>query len=273
MHSLTIAALALTAHVGALDATPTPTPSGASQSQTGSRTALPTTSASPTGTPSQSPSAARTSSPSASPACGVGLTPAAPAVSCLDAWATCGLTNTTVWLRPAGSAAAAYLARCAYDGWTLAMKLDGASQTLGYYSAYWTDNRTLNDDARAVAGVAEAKLAPFLDHPGSALRLVFTTPDGGTGAPVDAAVGAFGSLSQLFANDAHRATTVPPPPVAGGWHTALVGGIPYQGGCNAQGVNVQLPPSSGWGGLVIDRRYRLGIYFNEGEQTRTRRGV
>jgi hypothetical protein len=261
LSALLLAAL-VSAQEPTSDPTPTPTPSGASQSQTGSRTALPTASASPSTTPSQSPTAASTSSPSASPACGVGLTPATPAVSCLDAWATCGLTNTTVWLRPASNATAgAYLARCAYDGWVLAMKLDGTSPLLGYYSSYWTDNRTLNDDARLVDVVTEAKYVPFLDQPGSALRLVFTTPDGRTGAPVDAAVGAFGSLAQLFANDVYRPTSVLRPPAAGGWNGALVGGIPYQGGCNAQGVNVRLAPSGGWG-VPMDRRMRLGIYFN-----------
>lgn len=260
LRALLVAALLAPSRVAAQDtATSSPSPSAslASRSVTGSRTALATDSPTRSVIPSAS-AVSPTTTASPSPVCGVGLSSALPAASCLDAFTTCGLTNTTLWIRP-NATAPAYRARCAFDGWTLAMKVDGGSTTLQYQSPFWTDSVLLNSDVDAVEVALEAKLQPFVDLPGRAIRLVFTPPRSvaEAGQPVDVPVGSFSSLRALFSGPYRQSTVAPD-----GWFSAFAGGVSHQVHCNLQGVNV-VPSAGNW--AVIEMR--LGIVTNENSPT------
>ena len=209
------------------------------------------------GTPPATSSATISRTPTASPAtppptaspCVVGSSAATAAAHCGHARAACGFSNATFWLAsPVGGAP--YRAYCAGDGWVLALRVNGAAGTFAYESPLWTSATLLNDAALDPAGALEAKLAPFVDTPGAALRIEMTAPNGLSGAPLVLPVpGGFSSLRALLAGGS-VATAAP----LGAWYALVPGGATYQRGCNAQGVNVATPWMS----------FRIGIVWNEG---------
>ena len=258
-------------------ATGTPSPSGSVTVADGTATLLPapitasssagTPSVAGSGSPSGSPAGAgtrsaagsgsgsQTGAPPASPPataspCVVGASAATAATHCGHARAACGFSNATFWLAsPVGGAP--YRAYCAGDGWVLALRVNGAAGTFAYESPLWTSAALLNDAALDPAGAQEAKLAPYVDTPGSALRVEMTAPNGLRGEPLVLPIpGGFSSLRALLAGGG-VATAAP----LGAWYSLVPGGATYQRGCNAQGVNVAAPRMS----------FRIGIVWNEEE--------
>lgn len=86
---------------------------------------------------------------SAQLACPVGMSQAAPAVSCSDLKNVCPSAPTGVyWVQPLTSPTA-YQAYCK-DGWTAALKIDGRLNTFTYSAGLWTNASLLNDDPAQV---------------------------------------------------------------------------------------------------------------------------
>ena len=183
--------------------------------------------------------------------------PSFPALSC-GAVKVCGLPDGVYWLSPTGTP---YQAQCT-DGWALALQIDGALSTFNYSSPYWTDSALLNADAVTGAGVDETKLPVFLDHPGSAVRLVMSTGVGSVGlggvlgTPLVVNTGSYSSLRSLFSSPT-IATTAP----RSEWNSAVPGGAGMQPGCNLQGVSITTQCNfQGWVNFAFD--LRLGLIMN-----------
>ena len=183
-----------------------------------------------------------------SPACPIGLSPASPAASCDDLFRTCGLTDGVYWLRPALDT---YAAHCADDGWTAALAVDGTQSTFTYDSPLWTNDALLNSNASQWLSASQAKLAPFLDHPVTHVRLRMTA-GGASGAPLTLSVGSAGSLAQLFAGG-YVATAAP----LAEWIALVPGGASYQGPFSQQGINNVFPGNAGH-----NLRFRVGVMFD-----------
>ena len=103
--------------------------------------------------------------------CTIGISSSVPAESCYAAYLSCGATNRTMWIAPAGGAA--YQAWCGFDGWTLAATV-GNSGVFAYESGFWT-NSTLRAEFAFPPNKTEAKFKPFLDTPFNSIMLVSTT--------------------------------------------------------------------------------------------------
>ena len=175
--------------------------------------------------------------------CNSGKTSATTLVSCMDVF-SCKLVDGVYWIAPA---AVPYKVSC-LQGWTLALKIDGGLQTFAYSSAYWTNSALLNEVYPDGAGVREAKLQPFIDTPGTALRITMTTPNGNTGSPLVLQTGPFDSLQTLFSGPTLQTTSN-----LASWYAMVPGGATLTLYCNTQGINVPLtqqPP------------YRIGLVTN-----------
>lgn len=117
--------------------------------------------------------------------CAIGEAEGTPAGTCLDAFEACGasMSDKLVWIQPNWPTGLPYQAWCGADGYTLAMKIDGTTNTFGYESPLWESAALLNGDPAAYTTVANAKLEPFVNHPVDAVKLEFTASLG-AGTPV-----------------------------------------------------------------------------------------
>lgn len=129
-------------------------------------------------------------------------------------------------------------------GWTLVLKVNGASTALQYDSALWTNTALLNPTATNTA-VGDAKFQGFNGQSFSAFRVLMR--DGGVDRTAVVTLAASSMLS-LFQGPA-RATALG----RSGW-TRLVASPSLQPNCNAEGFNQAV------GGY---RRVRLGILTNQ----------
>lgn len=192
--------------------------------------------------------------------CLVGVSAAAPAASCLDAWNRCRLTNRLVWVQPAG-APAAYRAHCRGDGWALALKADGGSGgVFTYASSLWTNTALLNSDVTALAAAGDAKLQPFVDTPVAALRVVLLQA-GDLVSPTPLVLNFSAplatSMTNLFSRNSEGYTATSAGPLA--WRNSVYGGAAYQPLCNREGINNNIL----CGLNCLDFKARIGIWFND----------
>ena len=81
------------------------------------------------------------------------------------------------------------------------MKVDGNSQTFDFDSPLWNNTKLLNSGHVDGLGVAQAKLAPFVNMPGDKVMVVMHIL-GATGTPVVLPTPPFASLMSLF-NGSH----------------------------------------------------------------------
>lgn len=121
----------------------------------------------------------------------------------MDILVDCGISSSILWLYNPSNPSDTYQAYCADDGWTLAMKIDGTSNTFLYDSNYWTDNQLLNADTSnmdVMKGI-DAKFKAFTTVPGVAVRLMMrkSVSGSGFGKAIDLYTNTFESLSKLFA--------------------------------------------------------------------------
>lgn len=187
--------------------------------------------------------------------CSIGRSAAAPALSCADVYNACGgaLLDDAYWLQPVG-VAEPYLAVCADDGWTLALRLDGRLPTFRFSSSYWTDDALLNPDVTQLSNASEAKLAPFLSVPGNELRVRMLAPSNRlAGGDLRVSLPAFSSMRALFTGG-FTPTSEP----LSSWYGLVPGGTSHEFNCNLQGINIDnnvMFPG-------IFHQYRLGILFN-----------
>jgi hypothetical protein len=157
---------------------------------------------------------------------------------------------------PGGGAdggAGAFDAYCELDsnenggGWTLLLKMDGASTRLEYASPLWTNADTYNAD-KPQLDVVEAKLAGFSTMPVSSIRIGML--DLGTRRWIVAPVSA-PSLQALFSGP-YVATSLG----RAAWRS-LVASPSTQKNCNVEGFNATS------GNL---RPVRIGIVFNNEDE-------
>ena len=174
----------------------------------------------------------------------------------MDALHTCGLANRTLWVDPSGSSA--YQAYCSEGGWALALRVDGKTRTLAYSSGLWTNSSLLNPSVAQLASARDAKLQPFVDQPGVAIRVVMTTSNGAQGAPVDLFVGPFTSLRGLFTGGFVASSAA-----AASWRALVPGGATWQANCGRQGANVFAVTPPQYAGYKLRVFARLGILMNQ----------
>jgi hypothetical protein len=207
------------------------------------------------------PARAQTPTPLPSPGACPGLAPEAPATSCLDAYRSCGSTDTIVWIKP--GADPAYAAYCAADGWALALRVDGTAPTFNYSSPLWTSTALYNPDVNDVWFVSDAKLAPFVSHPVRQVRLVFKEPGdaGATGPPLVLTLPApAASLQALFAAGAAVRTDAD----VAAWTAAAVSPpAPQHTACAPQGVLSTAPAYYSWEWTVSARIGLLGDDYTD----------
>lgn len=163
-----------------------------------------------------------------------GATALTAALSCYSAFVMCGVANQTVWVQPAAPAPA-YLAYCADQGWTLAVKVNGSSPLLSYFSGFWTNGSAFNSDSTSMTP-GDAVLQPFLDTPFQMVRLWMTIPYYAFGSTLDLPLASNGSLRALM--QAAEPNSVNTTVALQAWFKLVPGGASRQGNCNRQGLNV-----------------------------------
>lgn len=163
-----------------------------------------------------------------------GFTALTPALSCLSAFVLCGVVNQTAWVQPAAPAPA-YLAYCADQGWTLAVKVNGSSTLLSYFSGFWTNGSVLNAGSTSMAP-GNAVMQSFLDTPFQRVRLWMAIPSFSIGSTLDLPLASNGSLRELMSTSGPNSvnTTV----ALQEWYNLVPGGASRQPNCNRQGLNV-----------------------------------
>ena len=141
--------------------------------------------------------------------------------------------NAVYWLDPDGDGKIPkFRTFCAFNpgvGWTLAMKISGASKTFRYDRAYWTDTQGHNTGS-VNFDTSEAKLASFWTMP---VKQVLLSMKFGSGYTWMVLPKTASSLRAIFATNAHHATTQG----RAAWLNML-GDSSLQPHCNREGFNV-----------------------------------
>jgi hypothetical protein len=163
-----------------------------------------------------------------------GLTAVTPALSCRSAFTLCGIVNRTVWVQPSSSFPP-YVAYCADGGWALAVKVNGSSLMLSYFSGFWTNGSVLNANSTNMEP-GDAILQPFIDTPFEAVRLWMAIPNVAFGSTLDLPLSSRLSLRELIS--ASGPNTVNTSVALTSWSRLVPGGASRQGFCNRQGLNV-----------------------------------
>jgi len=177
-------------------------------------------------------------------ACGAGIcskgkcvigTEQRPAKSCQEISDSVGSQppNGTYWIDPDGSGKIKkFKALCAFNpgiGWTLAMKINGASKTFRYDSKYWTDTKGYKTTSIGW-DTSEAKLEPFWTMP---VKQVLLSMRVGSAYRWLVVPKTASSLRAIFATNKHQATKVG----RAAW-LSLLSNSSLQNNCNAEGFNV-----------------------------------
>ena len=158
-----------------------------------------------------------------------------PAKSCQEIAdvATLQPKNGVYWLDPdGGGKIPKFRTFCAFNpgvGWTLAMKLSGASKTFRYDSGYWTNSSGYNTNS-VNFDTSQAKLAPFWTMP---FKQVLLSMKLGTGYTWMVVPKTASSLRTVFASNKFQATKLG----RNAW-LGLLGNSSLQPRCNREGFNV-----------------------------------